>query len=353
MEDRGFFVLVDRDDHFGIFHARHVLDRTGDADGDVEFRRNHLSGLADLVVVRHEACIDRGARCADGSAEFIGQRFQDIEVLTRTHAAAAGNDDTGLGQFRAFRLGQFAADEGGQASIASAIHSLDASRAAGGGRCVERRRADSDDFDAVRGFYRRQRVAGIDGAHEGIGILDLGNFRDLGDVQQGGGARHDVFAVVGCTGQNVRVAAGNTCNQFRHVLCQSIGIDGIVCAEDLGDAGDLAAGGCRVAATLARNQQVNVGADLNGCGYRIAGRRCDLTVIYFSYNKDAHQITFASDISLETSSCTSATLPPPSRFGGSATCITWRRGAVSTPRSAGLTSSIGFFFAFMMLGSEA
>ena len=32
---------------------------------------------------------------------------------------------------------------------------------------------------------------------------------------------------------------------------------------------------------------------------------------------------------------------------------TFSRGAISTPSASGVVSSIGFFFAFMMLGSEA
>src|SRR5882762_4279351 len=34
-EDRRVFVLVDRDDHLGRAHAGEVLDRAGNADGDV------------------------------------------------------------------------------------------------------------------------------------------------------------------------------------------------------------------------------------------------------------------------------------------------------------------------------
>ena len=54
-----------------------------------------------------------------------------------------------------------------------------------------------------------------------------------------------------------------------------------------------------------------------------------------------------------TSSATEATFLPAWRFGGSATFSMVRRGAGSTPRSAGLMVSIGFLRAFMMFGSEA
>ena len=65
------------------------------------------------------------------------------------------------------------------------------------------------------------------------------------------------------------------------------------------------------------------------------------------------QITFASVFSLATSSATEPTFTPALRFGGSATFSVVRRGAGSTPRSAGLMLSIGFLRAFMIFGSEA
>ena len=67
-KDRRLFVLIDCDDHFGILHARQVLDRPGNTDGDIQFRGDDLAGLADLVVVGLVAGIDRGAGCANGGA---------------------------------------------------------------------------------------------------------------------------------------------------------------------------------------------------------------------------------------------------------------------------------------------
>lgn len=61
LEDRRLFVLVDRDDHLRVLHARQVLDGTGDAHRDVQLRGDDLAGLADLHVVRHETGVDRGA----------------------------------------------------------------------------------------------------------------------------------------------------------------------------------------------------------------------------------------------------------------------------------------------------
>jgi hypothetical protein len=73
-----------------------VLDGARDADRDVELRRDDLAGLADLVVVGHEAGIDRGARGAQRGAELVGQRLEQlVVVLAAAHAATAGDDDLG------------------------------------------------------------------------------------------------------------------------------------------------------------------------------------------------------------------------------------------------------------------
>ena len=45
LEDGGFFVLVDRNDDLGVFHAGQMLDGTGDAHSNVQVRRNDLTGL--------------------------------------------------------------------------------------------------------------------------------------------------------------------------------------------------------------------------------------------------------------------------------------------------------------------
>ncbi len=120
LEDRCLLVLVDRDDDLRVLHAGQMLDRTGDAAGDVEIGCDHLAGLADLPVVRGVAGIDRGARCADGSAELVGNRQDDfLELFRRAERAAARDDDLGRGQFRAIRRRQCVGDEGRQAGVGS------------------------------------------------------------------------------------------------------------------------------------------------------------------------------------------------------------------------------------------
>ena len=64
-------------------------------------------------------------------------------------------------------------------------------------------------------------------------------------------------------------------------------------------------------------------------------------------------MTFASERNFVTSSATSATLPPPLRFGGSTTFSVDSRGVTSTPNASGVVDSSGFYFAFMIFGNVA
>jgi hypothetical protein len=109
-------ILVDRDDGAGVLDAGQVLDRAGDADRDVQLRRDDLAGLADLHVVGHVAGIHRGARGADGGAELVGQLVDDLEVLGRADAAAAGDHARGALQVGAVALALLAVRRSGCAS---------------------------------------------------------------------------------------------------------------------------------------------------------------------------------------------------------------------------------------------
>src|SRR5207253_11451207 len=50
LEDRRLLVLVDGDDRLGILHPGKMLDRARNADRDIDFGRDNLAGLPDLVV---------------------------------------------------------------------------------------------------------------------------------------------------------------------------------------------------------------------------------------------------------------------------------------------------------------
>ena len=86
LEDRRLRVLVDRDDRARVLDARDVLDRAGDADGDVELRRDDLARLTHLQLVGDEPRVDRRARRADRGAERVGELRRRAESPPRCRA---------------------------------------------------------------------------------------------------------------------------------------------------------------------------------------------------------------------------------------------------------------------------
>src|SRR3954454_20722575 len=96
LEDRSVGVLVDRDDVLRVLHADLVLDRTGDARGQVQLRRDGLARLADLRGVGVPAGVDDRAGRRDGAAHGGGQLLAELEALGLAQAAAAGHEDRGV-----------------------------------------------------------------------------------------------------------------------------------------------------------------------------------------------------------------------------------------------------------------
>ena len=105
LEDGRVRVLDDGDDRARGLHADLVLDRAGDADGDVQLGRDRLARLADLRRVRIPArvhdCTRGGHRAAERRRQLLDQR----EVLRAAEPAAAGDDHVGLLDRRAALLG--------------------------------------------------------------------------------------------------------------------------------------------------------------------------------------------------------------------------------------------------------
>src|SRR5581483_4272322 len=62
LENRGVGVLVDGDDETRRGHAREVLNRTAQAESDVQVGRNGLPRLSHLILVPDPARVDDGAR---------------------------------------------------------------------------------------------------------------------------------------------------------------------------------------------------------------------------------------------------------------------------------------------------
>ena len=79
-------VLVDRHDRARPLHPDLVLDRSGDAECDVELRRDRLAGLPDLGRVRVPARVDDCARRRDGAAQRLRELLAQAEALGRAEA---------------------------------------------------------------------------------------------------------------------------------------------------------------------------------------------------------------------------------------------------------------------------
>ena len=354
LEDRCIGILVDRDNDLGFLHPGQMLDGAGDADREVKLRRDDLAGLADLVVIRDKTGVDRSSGCTERRTKLVGKRLeQGVVVLATAQTTTTGDDDLGGTEFWPFGFGQFAMGQGGLGGVGSRADAFDFCRISGVDR-IKGGGADGDDLDAVGTLDGSQRITSVDRANEGIGGFNAGDFGDLPDVEQGGDAGHDVFAEGGGRGEDVAVAGGVSDDQRGEVFRSLALVVGGVGDFDEGHAlqrgGLLGSGG----AGGASDKNMDVTANFPGGGDGVEGSGLEaLLVVFGDYENGHDQITLASFLSLLTSSATSATRTPAERLAGSATLRVVRRGVTSTPRSAGLTVSSGFFLAFMMLGRVA
>src|SRR6266446_108945 len=152
----------------------------------------------------------------------------------------------------------------------------------------------------------------------------------------------------------MRISLGEPDEERGDILGQPMVVGRIIGEQHLPDPGDRSSGLSDRAAVLAGHQDVDVfPGDFLGGGNGVEGRRLQRRIVVLRDDQRSHQITRASVLSLSTSSATEPTLRPPSRFGGSSTLSTTRRGVISMPSASGVVIAIGFFFALMMLGKEA
>ena len=334
LEDRRLLVLVDGDDDLRVLHAGEMLDGAGDADRDVELRRDDLAGLADLPVVRRVAGVDGGTRCADGGAELVGDRQDDfLELLGRAERAAAGDDDLGRGQLRTVALGQPVLDEGRQAGVGRGRRT---SRPAPSRprRPREGGRAHGDDLLGVGRLHRLDRVAGIDRPLERVGRDHLDDLGDLRDVEQRGDARHDVLAGRG-RGRDDRVVAGRERDdQARRAARRGARrVRRASASSTLATPVELRGGLGGGARALAGDQDMDVAADLERGRQRLGGLVGERRVVVFGDEKNGH-VSVPSGLRarrLRSSACRPVrrpilTLTPALRPPGSSVFSTFRRG---------------------------
>src|SRR5690606_22987064 len=193
--------------------------------------------------------------------------------------------------------------------------------------------------------------AGVNRPSESVLAFDRHDLADLHDVEQGGDARGDVLAEGGGRGEQSVVMAHQRGRDRGDILGQLVlEVDGVG-DMDLADAGDFCACLGNAVDALAGDEQMHFAKF--GCGgHGGEGGILDRGAVMLDQYKRLHATT-PKVLSLAINSSTDATLSPAWRLGGSVTLRISRRGAASTPKSAGVFIASGFDLAFMMLGSEA
>mmetsp|Transcript_28681 Transcript_28681/g.60422 ORF Transcript_28681/g.60422 Transcript_28681/m.60422 type:complete len:395 (+) Transcript_28681:63-1247(+) len=204
LEDGRLWVLVDGHDGFAVLHACQVLDGSGDADGQVKLWCHHLARLTDLQVVRAHSRVHRRTRRSQRPAKLIRKLFEHFEVFLRLEGPASGDDDPSRVELGPLALALLLPDPLAQRlGCRSRRHFFRTHRgdlrpgplsgfeglAAEGGRPHgQEQRALADEL------HGRQRVARVDGPHEGGLVDDLDDVGDRGRVEERGDARQEVLA---------------------------------------------------------------------------------------------------------------------------------------------------------------
>src|SRR5204862_2594337 len=88
-----------------VLDAREVLDRTRDADRDVQLGGDDLAGLSDLHLVGCVTGVHGGARSPYRGTQLVRQAVEDLEALGAAERAATGHHPPGGLQIRAVAPG--------------------------------------------------------------------------------------------------------------------------------------------------------------------------------------------------------------------------------------------------------
>ncbi len=208
---------------------------------------------------------------------------------------------------------------------------LDRGRAAGAGG-AEGGGAHGDHDLRIGRLDRLDRVAGVDRPLEGFRAEDLGDVGDLHHVEEGRGARGDVFRARGRRRDNGVIARRERDDERGGRLGQRMGVVAVVGDAHLGDARELRGRLGRRGDVVAGDENVDRPPDLERRGQRPRGHIAQGAACDFGQKKGRHgQITPASSWSFAMSSATDFTLTPALRPPGSAVLSTLSRGATSTP----------------------
>ena len=99
VKDGRLGIRVDRNNFFCAVHSRKMLNRTGDADRQIDLRADRVAGLADLTGVWSKAGIYRRSGRADGTAQLdanTGAQAQFDNLLVLYSASRLRDDGTTL-----------------------------------------------------------------------------------------------------------------------------------------------------------------------------------------------------------------------------------------------------------------
>ncbi len=267
-----------------------MLDRAGDAHRDVELGRDDLAGLADLVVVGDEPRVHCGARGADGRAQLVGERVQEMEILAVAHASSPRDDHPRRGQLGPLRPGQLLSDETRRRAFRPLRNGRDRRAGRPVWRAIEGGATDGDHLDGIERLHRSQAVARVDGSHERIRSEDRRDVGDLRHVEQARDARHEILADRRGTGQHMSVVA----RQAGDEVCQGFGqcmfVGRCIHQQHLGHACD-ARGPCRSRfAGMPRDKHVHLGADPQRGGHRGARGVLDFAVGVFGNHQNGSHV---------------------------------------------------------------
>src|SRR5690606_6135667 len=105
------------------------------------------------------------------------------------HAAAAGNDDLGSGQFRTIRLGQLFTDESRFARVRCAANCFNGSGTTFSSHRIKTGATHGDDFNGSGRLHGGDGVTGVDRTLESVSAFSSDDFRNLINVQRSGNAR--------------------------------------------------------------------------------------------------------------------------------------------------------------------
>src|SRR3954447_16435183 len=374
LEDRGVGVLVDRHDVLRGLHPDLVLDRAGDAGGEIQLGRHGLARLADLGGVGVPARVDHRAGGRHGAAHRTGQLLERLEALGLAEPAAAGHEDVGVLDVHVGAALLAALDHRGPEAVRGELDLHVLHRGVAGpvpGRLEGVQAADDDPHARVVVHVGDLRVAQDRPLGDELAVLhaDVGDLHADAGVQARGQAGADLEAEQAAAEQ--RVAEAVVRDDLRHRvddgLRQALGA---LDAVDLGGAvgPERRAELVGQAGLVADHDDVALGVQLGGEAGALGDgaervlvegalvvERVDQDPAHASSFLSSSHATICSTVSLVSSS---SMIRPDSFCGGAlksvqrARAFSWPTRSASMPTSAAALVSSGFFLAPMIAFSD-